>query len=112
MASEAMKDVQTLQKLEQELDLELKQALEIKQALELALFKELDMMSEMTGEAKAAVQKQDKSAESNTSRLPVRTEAQSHVGGKHERECDDEAGKQVTSMQNEEINGNTKRQKK
>ena len=109
MASEAMKDVQTLQKLEQELDLELKQALEIKQALELALFKELDMMSEigsemtgeMTGEAKAAVQKQGKSAESNTSRLPARTEAQSHVGGKHERECDDE-----------ETNGNTKRQKK
>jgi aspartate carbamoyltransferase catalytic subunit len=82
-------------------------------------------LSEMTSEADAPShdtclarcleklpQKQGKTAVSNSSRSPVRKEAQSDITEKRERDCDNNAaGKQVTSMQKEETD-DTKRQKK
>ena len=116
-ASKASNELHNLQGLEQELDLQLEEARELKQSLELNLEYDTALLSEMTSEAADAPnhelpQKQGKTAVSNSSRSPVRNEAQSDITEKRERDCDNNAaGKQVTSMQKEETD-DTKRQKK
>ena len=115
-ASKASNELHNLQGLEQELDLQLEEARELKQSLELNLEYDTALLSEMTSEAADAPnhelpQKQGKTAVSNSSRSPVRNEAQSDITEKRERDCDNAAGKQVTSMQKEETD-DTKRQKK
>ena len=124
-ASKASNELHNLQGLEQELDLQLEEARELKQSLELNLEYDTALLSEMTSEADAPShdtclarcleklpQKQGKTAVSNSSRSPVRNEAQSDITEKRERDCDNNAaGKQVTSMQKEETD-DTKRQKK
>jgi hypothetical protein len=114
MAFEALKELQSLQELEQELDLELQQALELKQALELQYHAELEVDPHPKHDEKLlqpGLQQQGKSAVATSSRLPIRNEAQSQITRKRERDGDNAAGKQVTSMQNEETD-DTKRQKK
>ena len=116
MASKASNELHNLQGLEQELDLQLEEARELKQSLQLNLEYDTALLSEMTSEAADAPnhqlpQKQGKTAVSNSSRSPVRNEAQSDITEKRERDCDNAAGKQVTSMQKEETD-DTKRQKK
>ena len=116
MASKASNELHSLQGLEQELDLQLEEARELKQSLQLNLEYDTALLSEMTSEAADAPnhqlpQKQGKTAVSNSSRSPVRNEAQSDITEKRERDCDNAAGKQVTSMQKEETD-DTKRQKK
>ena len=116
-ASKASNELHNLQGLEQELDLQLEEARELKQSLQLNLEYDTALLSEMTSEAADAPnhelpQKQGKTAVSNSSRSPVRNEAQSDITEKRERDCDNNAaGKQVTSMQKEETD-DTKRQKK
>ena len=126
-ASKASNELHNLQGLEQELDLQLEEARELKQSLQLNLEYDTALLSEMTSEADAPShglarcrarcleklpQKQGKTAVSNSSRSPVRKEAQSDITEKRERDCDNNAaGKQVTSMQKEETD-DTKRQKK
>ena len=111
---EALKELHTLQGMEQELDLELKKALEFQQALD---ERDDGMADDVPNhdnlDKEKLPQKQGKSAVSNSCRSHARKETQSHIIGKRERDCDNEAGKQVTSMQKEETNGNySKRQKK
>jgi len=122
MAFEALKELQTLQELEQELDLELQQALELKQALELQYHAELEVDSGTTYMyvpnpkhdeklLQPGLQQQGKSAVATSSRLPIRNEAQSQITRKRGRDCGNENGEQITSIQNEETD-DTKRQKK
>jgi len=122
MAFEALKELQTLQELEQELDLELQQALELKQALELQYHAELEVDSGITYMyvpnpkhdeklLQPGLQQQGKSAVATSSRLPIRNEAQSQITRKRGRDCGNENGEQITSIQNEETD-DTKRQKK
>ena len=104
-ASKASNELHNLQGLEQELDLQLEEARELKQSLQLNLEYDTALLSEMTSEAADAdapthelPQKQGKTAVSNSSRSPVRKEAQSDITEKRERDCDNNAaGKQVTS---------------
>ena len=122
MAFEALKELQTLQELEQELDLELQQALELKQALELQYHAELEVDSGTTYMyvpnpkhdeklLQPGLQQQGKNAIATSSRLPIRNEAQSQITRKRGRDCGNENGEQITSIQNEETD-DTKRQKK
>jgi hypothetical protein len=120
MAFEALKELQTLQELEQELDLELQQALELKQALELQYHAEFEVDSGTTCGPnpnhdekllQPGLQQQGKSAVATSSRLPIRNEAQSQITRKRGRDCGNENGEQITSIQNEETD-DTKRQKK
>ena len=126
MAFEALKELQTLQELEQELDLELQQALELKQALELQYHAELEVDSGTTYMSRymyapnpkhdekllqPGLQQQGKNAIATSSRLPIRNEAQSQITRKRGRDCGNENGEQITSIQNEETD-DTKRQKK
>jgi hypothetical protein len=122
MAFEALKELQTLQELEQELDLELQQALELKQALEFQYHAELEVDSGTTYMyapnpnhdeklLQPGLQQQGKSAVATSSRLPIRNEAQSQITRKRGRDCGNENGEQITSIQNEETD-DTKRQKK
>jgi hypothetical protein len=120
MAFEALKELQTLQELEQKLDLELQQALELKQALEFQYHAELEVDSGTTYVPnpnhdekllQPGLQQQGKSAVATSSRLPIRNEAQSQITRKRGRDCGNENGEQITSIQNEETD-DTKRQKK
>jgi hypothetical protein len=122
MAFEALKELQTLQELEQKLDLELQQALELKQALEFQYHAELEVDSGTTYMyapnpnhdeklLQPGLQQQGKSAVATSNRLPIRNEAQSQITRKRGRDCGNENGEQITSIQNEETD-DTKRQKK